>query len=69
VTAGLVQRDLERSSRAREHVETQAQEHLSLMGKISTEAQTLRQVKREKNLLQFNSAGNTVPVGLNDTKV
>ncbi|TNN73566.1 Kinesin-like protein KIF11 [Liparis tanakae] len=41
--SGLVQRDLERSSRAREHVETRAQEHLSLMGKISTEAQTLRQ--------------------------
>ncbi|XP_034407180.1 kinesin-like protein KIF11 [Cyclopterus lumpus] len=41
--SGLVQRDLQRSSRATEHVETQAQEHLSLMGKISTEAQTLRQ--------------------------
>ncbi|XP_068423351.1 kinesin-like protein KIF11 [Clinocottus analis] len=41
--SGLVQRDLQRSSRAREHVETQAQKHLTLMGKISTEAQTLRQ--------------------------
>ncbi|XP_054456823.1 kinesin-like protein KIF11 isoform X2 [Anoplopoma fimbria] len=41
--SGLVQRDLEWSSRAREHAETQAQEHLSLMGKVSTEAQTLHQ--------------------------
>nr|XP_040035136.1 kinesin-like protein KIF11 [Gasterosteus aculeatus aculeatus]XP_040035137.1 kinesin-like protein KIF11 [Gasterosteus aculeatus aculeatus]XP_040035138.1 kinesin-like protein KIF11 [Gasterosteus aculeatus aculeatus] len=41
--SGLVQRDLQRSSTAREQAETQAQEHLSLMGRISTEAQTLRQ--------------------------
>ncbi|XP_023117335.2 kinesin-like protein KIF11 [Amphiprion ocellaris] len=39
----LVQRDLQWSSRAREQAETQAQEHLTLMGKVSTEAQTLRQ--------------------------
>ncbi|XP_031164435.1 kinesin-like protein KIF11 [Sander lucioperca] len=41
--SGLVQRDLQWTSRAREHAETQAQEHLSLSGKISTEAQTLCQ--------------------------
>ncbi|XP_044070559.1 kinesin-like protein KIF11 [Siniperca chuatsi] len=41
--SGLVQRDLQWGSRAREHTETQAQEHLSLLGQISTEAQTLHQ--------------------------
>ncbi|XP_037637702.1 kinesin-like protein KIF11 [Sebastes umbrosus] len=41
--SGLVQRDLQWSSRVREHAETQAQEHLSLMGKISSEAQSLHQ--------------------------
>ncbi|KAM6922167.1 kinesin-like protein KIF11 [Lycodopsis pacificus] len=41
--SGLVQRDLQWSSRAMEHAETQAQEHLSILGKISTEAQTLHQ--------------------------
>ncbi|XP_008299888.1 kinesin-like protein KIF11 [Stegastes partitus] len=39
----LVERDLQWSSRAREQAETQAQEQLSLMGKLSTEAQALRQ--------------------------
>ncbi|KAM9345205.1 kinesin-like protein KIF11 [Symphorus nematophorus] len=41
--SGLVERDLQWSSRAREHAETQAQGHLSRMGTISTEAQTLHQ--------------------------
>ncbi|XP_074503183.1 kinesin-like protein KIF11 [Sebastes fasciatus] len=41
--SGLVQRDLQWSSRVRDHAETQAQEHLSLMGKISSEAQSLHQ--------------------------
>ncbi|XP_070772081.1 kinesin-like protein KIF11 [Enoplosus armatus] len=41
--SGLIQRDLQWSSRAREHAETQAQEHLSLTGRISTEVQTLHQ--------------------------
>ncbi|XP_051274007.1 kinesin-like protein KIF11 [Dicentrarchus labrax] len=41
--SGLVERDLHWSSRAREHAETQTQQHLSLMGTISTEAQTLHQ--------------------------
>ncbi|XP_051815656.1 kinesin-like protein KIF11 [Acanthochromis polyacanthus] len=39
----LIQRDLQWSSRAREQAEAQAQEHLTQMGKVSTEAQTLRQ--------------------------
>ncbi|KAA8578088.1 hypothetical protein FQN60_002512, partial [Etheostoma spectabile] len=39
----LVQRDLQWTSKARDHAETQAQEHLSLSGKISTEAQALCQ--------------------------
>ncbi|XP_070697514.1 kinesin-like protein KIF11 [Pempheris klunzingeri] len=41
--SGLVERDLQWSSRAGEHAETQAQEHISLMGRISTEAQALHQ--------------------------
>ncbi|KAK9541282.1 hypothetical protein VZT92_001339 [Zoarces viviparus] len=41
--SGLVQRDLQWSSRAMEHAETQAQEHLSILGKIFTDAQTLHQ--------------------------
>ncbi|XP_032364482.1 kinesin-like protein KIF11, partial [Etheostoma spectabile] len=41
--SGLVQRDLQWTSKARDHAETQAQEHLSLSGKISTEAQALCQ--------------------------
>lgn len=45
MAAGLVERDLQWSSRVREHAETQAQENLSLMGTISTEVQTLHQVK------------------------
>ncbi|XP_034754345.1 kinesin-like protein KIF11 [Etheostoma cragini] len=43
ISRGLVQRDLQWTSKARDHAETQAQEHLSLSGKISTEAQTLCQ--------------------------
>uniref|UniRef100_A0A671W7P3 Kinesin family member 11 n=1 Tax=Sparus aurata TaxID=8175 RepID=A0A671W7P3_SPAAU len=43
--SGLVERDLQWSSRVREHAETQAQENLSLMESISTEVQTLHQVK------------------------
>ncbi|XP_045921769.1 kinesin-like protein KIF11 [Micropterus dolomieu] len=46
--SGLVQRDLQWSSRAREHAETQAQEHLSLMGRVSSEAQTLHQSVEER---------------------
>lgn len=45
MAAGLVQRDLQWSSTVRQHAETQAQEYLSMMGNISTEAQTLCQVK------------------------
>lgn len=41
--SGLVERNLQWSSRVGGHAETQNQEHLSLTGKISTEAQTLRQ--------------------------
>ncbi|XP_056251671.1 kinesin-like protein KIF11 isoform X2 [Seriola aureovittata] len=41
--SGLVERDLQWSSRVREHTESRTHEHLSLMGKISTEAQTLHQ--------------------------
>ncbi|XP_076599334.1 kinesin-like protein KIF11 [Chaetodon auriga] len=41
--SGLVERDFRWSSRVQEHAETQAQEHLSLMGLISTEAKTLHQ--------------------------
>ncbi|XP_055358789.1 kinesin-like protein KIF11 isoform X3 [Betta splendens] len=41
--SGLVERDLQWSSRTREQVETRAQEHLSSMGNLSTEAQSLRQ--------------------------
>uniref|UniRef100_A0A3B4YM42 Kinesin-like protein n=1 Tax=Seriola lalandi dorsalis TaxID=1841481 RepID=A0A3B4YM42_SERLL len=44
--SGLVERDLQWSSRVREHTESRTHEHLSLMGKISTEAQTLHQVKK-----------------------
>ncbi|KAM7385191.1 hypothetical protein PAMP_001286 [Pampus punctatissimus] len=39
--SGLVERDLQWSSRASKHAETRAQEQLTLMGKISTEAVTL----------------------------
>ncbi|KAK2921541.1 kinesin-like protein KIF11 isoform X1 [Channa argus] len=41
--SGLVERGLQWSSRAREHADAQAQEGLSLIQKISTEAQTLHQ--------------------------
>ncbi|KAK5854325.1 hypothetical protein PBY51_015404 [Eleginops maclovinus] len=41
--SGLVERDLQWSSRVEEHAETQAQNHLSLLGKTSSEAQTLQQ--------------------------
>ncbi|XP_042357940.1 kinesin-like protein KIF11 [Plectropomus leopardus] len=41
--SGLIERDVQWSSRVREHAESQAQEHLSLTGKISSEAQTLHQ--------------------------
>lgn len=41
--SGLVERDLQWTSRTREHVETQAQKQLSLMGSVSTEAHSLHQ--------------------------
>ncbi|KAM9847730.1 kinesin-like protein KIF11 [Aulostomus maculatus] len=41
--SGLVERDLQWSTRSRERAETQAQEHLSLLGEISTEAEALHQ--------------------------
>ncbi|XP_028279012.1 kinesin-like protein KIF11 [Parambassis ranga] len=41
--SGLVDRDLQWSSTVRERAEIQAQEHLTVMGSISTEAQTLCQ--------------------------
>ncbi|XP_069565424.1 kinesin-like protein KIF11 isoform X1 [Brachyistius frenatus] len=41
--SGLVERDLQWSSRTWEHAETRAQEHLSLLGGISVEVQNLQQ--------------------------
>ncbi|XP_072246625.1 kinesin-like protein KIF11 isoform X2 [Leuresthes tenuis] len=41
--SGLVERDLRWSLRAREHAASQAREHLSLAGKISTDAEALHQ--------------------------
>nr|XP_020479542.1 kinesin-like protein KIF11-B [Monopterus albus] len=41
--SALVERDLEWSSSIREHAELKAQEHASLLGQISTEAQMLHQ--------------------------
>uniref|UniRef100_A0A3Q0S161 Kinesin-like protein n=1 Tax=Amphilophus citrinellus TaxID=61819 RepID=A0A3Q0S161_AMPCI len=41
--SGLVERDLQWSSRVKECIENQAQEHLTLLGKISTDAQVLQQ--------------------------
>ncbi|TDH01623.1 hypothetical protein EPR50_G00182270 [Perca flavescens] len=54
--SGLVQRDLQWTSRAREHAETQAQEHLSLSGKICTEAQTLCQSVETRCAEQLRAA-------------
>lgn len=44
-TAGLVERDVHWAAKAREHAQTKAQEQLNLMGKVSTEVQSLQQVK------------------------
>ncbi|XP_026165926.1 kinesin-like protein KIF11 isoform X1 [Mastacembelus armatus] len=41
--SGLVDRDLEWSSRVREHTDFKVQEHLSLLGQVSAEAQTQQQ--------------------------
>ncbi|XP_030011249.1 kinesin-like protein KIF11 [Sphaeramia orbicularis] len=41
--SGLVERDLRWNSTTREHAETKAQEQLTLMGTVSTEAQRLQQ--------------------------
>uniref|UniRef100_A0A3P9B1R7 Kinesin-like protein n=1 Tax=Maylandia zebra TaxID=106582 RepID=A0A3P9B1R7_9CICH len=40
---GLLERDLEWSSRVKEHAEKRAEEHLTLMRKVGSEAQDLRQ--------------------------
>lgn len=45
VPAGLLARDLEWSSRVKEHAEKRAEEHLTLMRKVGSEAQDLRQVR------------------------
>ncbi|TMS04412.1 Kinesin-like protein KIF11 [Larimichthys crocea] len=54
--SGLVQRDLQWSSRTREHAETQAQEHLSLLGMTATEAQTLHQSVERHRTEQLRAA-------------
>ncbi|KAG7232180.1 hypothetical protein INR49_009458 [Caranx melampygus] len=41
--SGLVERDLQWSSRAREHTESRAHERLTMLGTVSTEAQGLQQ--------------------------
>ncbi|XP_030298726.1 kinesin-like protein KIF11 [Sparus aurata] len=55
--SGLVERDLQWSSRVREHAETQAQENLSLMESISTEVQTLHQNVQTRCTEQLRAAG------------
>lgn len=52
--AGLVDRDLQWSSRAREQADTTAEQHLSQMRIISTEAQALRQVKKRPPKFDFH---------------
>ncbi|XP_018516291.1 kinesin-like protein KIF11 isoform X2 [Lates calcarifer] len=54
--SGLVERDLQWSSRATEHAETRVQEHLSLMRKTSTEAQTLHQSVETRCTEQLHKA-------------
>ncbi|KAI4786214.1 hypothetical protein KUCAC02_037274 [Chaenocephalus aceratus] len=54
--SGLVQRDLQWSSRVGEHAETQAQEHLSLLGETSSEAHTLQQSVETRCADQLRSA-------------
>lgn len=41
--SGLVERDVHWAAKAREHAQTKAQEQLNLMGKVSTEVQSLQQ--------------------------
>ncbi|KAM7408248.1 hypothetical protein PAMA_002108 [Pampus argenteus] len=53
--SGLVERDFQWSSRARKHAETQAQEQLMVMGKISTEAATLLQSVEMRCTEQFRA--------------
>ncbi|XP_029283274.1 kinesin-like protein KIF11 [Cottoperca gobio] len=54
--SGLVERDLQWSSRVQEHAETRAQEQLALMGNISTEAQTLHQSVETRCTEQLRTA-------------
>ncbi|KAK1905957.1 Kinesin-like protein KIF11 [Dissostichus eleginoides] len=54
--SGLVQRELQWSSRVGEHAETQAQEHLSLLGETSSEAHTLQQSVETRCADQLRSA-------------
>uniref|UniRef100_UPI0037E83C87 kinesin-like protein KIF11 n=1 Tax=Semicossyphus pulcher TaxID=241346 RepID=UPI0037E83C87 len=54
--SGLVDRDLQWSSRTREQAETSAQQHLSLMGIVSTEAQALRQSVEKRCTEQLQTA-------------
>jgi len=58
VTAGLVERDLRWNLRARERADSTAQEHLSLAGKISTEAERLHQVKMGSKVCSLTAAWN-----------
>ncbi|XP_047458561.1 kinesin-like protein KIF11 isoform X2 [Mugil cephalus] len=41
--SGLVERDVQWSSRVRDHAESRAQDHVSLLGKVSAEVQSLHQ--------------------------
>uniref|UniRef100_A0AAQ4RND2 Kinesin-like protein n=1 Tax=Gasterosteus aculeatus aculeatus TaxID=481459 RepID=A0AAQ4RND2_GASAC len=65
----LHRRDLQRSSTAREQAETQAQEHLSLMGRISTEAQTLRQVEGASGVSQSDTSFHTKLCSFSEVKL
>ncbi|XP_034537702.1 kinesin-like protein KIF11 [Notolabrus celidotus] len=54
--SGLADRDLQWSSRTREQAETTAEQHLSLMGTVSTEAQALRQSVEKRCTEQLQTA-------------
>lgn len=54
--SGLVERDLQWSSRVGEHAETRAQEQLSLTGQSATEAQTLHQSVETRCAEQLHGA-------------